>query len=151
MSDIFNSADQIAAELAARLAEISVASGFNTDIGHTVYRGRRHIDKDQVPCAVLIEADDQVDEKQGIPNIKIRQEYVLGGYAICDPDHPNDTAHKIIKDLKRAVFGAGMRLGKRGNEMTYQGRGIGPRTDGAAVVFAVIYLTVEYAENLAAP
>lgn len=147
----YTKAADIAADLSARLGRISVANGFNTDIGARTYRGRRHVDQEHVPCSALVEGDDDVDENQGIQNIKVAQEYVLGGYAKCDPDNPNDTAHLIIRDLKRAVFSDGMRLGDRVRTIVYLGRGIGPRADGADVVFAVIYIRVEYAEDLTNP
>ena len=100
---ILNTAEQIALELSARVGEISIANGYNTDIGIKNYRGRLKIDQDDIPCCVVVEGADTIGKSTGLQNIQVFQEYVLGGYAFCDPDNPNDTAHKIIKDLKRAV------------------------------------------------
>lgn len=149
---IFTKASEIAVELSARLATIKVADGFHTDIGLRVYRGRRKIDDEMIPCAVLFEGADDVSNPPGHPiEVKVDQGYVLGGYAKCDPDNPNDTAHLIIKDLKRAVFGGAATLGGKVRVVQYNGRDIGPRADGVAIVFAVIEIEVEYAETLLDP
>lgn len=149
---VFNSAVEIAAELSARLARISVANEFNTNIGARVFRGRHKIDDSQVPCAVLFEGQDGVANlKNKLTELKIDQGYVLGGYDRCDADNPNDKAHLIIKDLKRAVFDGDATLGGKVRIVEYIGRDIGPRADGVAIVFAVIEINVEYAENLLNP
>jgi hypothetical protein len=150
MSEIYTSAEDIAADLSARLASITVANGYETDIGVRSYRGRTHIDENAVPCSVLIEGEDRVADTK-VNAVKLLQDYVLGGYALCDPNNPNDTAHKIIRDIKRAVFKDGDKLGGKVRKLEYKGRNIGPRADGRAVVFAVVFITIEYAETLSAP
>ena len=142
-------ASDIAAHLSTLLAGISKVDGCNTDIGVAVYRGLRKIDDDMVPCAVIIEGDDQPGDNVGREEIKVTQNYVLGGYVKCDPDNPNDAAHLVIKDIKKAVFGDGPRMGGRVRAVSYQGRDIGPRADGAPIVFAVVHITIEFAETLA--
>jgi hypothetical protein len=145
----FTQGRSIAAHLAGVLAGITKANGYKTDIGLRVYRGRRKIDDTLVPCGVLIEGEDRPGENVGRDTLKIVQSYVLGGYAPCDPDHPNDTAHDIISDIKKAVFShPDGRLGGRSNKVRYVGRDIGPRTDGVAIVFAVVHIEVDFAETL---
>ena len=142
-------ASDIAEYLTTLMETIKVADGFHTDIGLTVFRGRRKVDDDMVPCGVLIEGEDRPGDNVGREAIKIDQDYVLGGYVTCDPDNPNDAAHKVIKDIKKAVFGQGPRLGGRVTSVKYQGRDIGPRSDGVAIVFAVVHITITFAETLA--
>ena len=64
---------------------------------------RRKIDDQQVPCAVLIEGEDKPGGAQGAGSQQVTQSYVLGGYAECDPDHPNDRAHEILADIFEAT------------------------------------------------
>lgn len=148
MTTPFTKASDIAAYLTSLLAGIQIADGFNTDIGTTVYRGRRMVDDDMVPCAVIIEGEDVPGDNVGREEIKITQNYVLGGYVRCDPDHPNDAAHKVIKDIKKVVFGDGPRMGGRVRAVKYKGRDIGPRADGVPIVFAIVNIEIEYAETL---
>ena len=62
-----------------------------------------------------------------------------------------DAAHLLLKDLKRVVFGNGNKtnLGGRVRSVSYEGRDIGPRADGKAIVMAVIFIDVTFAETLA--
>lgn len=152
MSNVYNRAEDIALDLSARLATITVANGYETNIGERSYRGRTHIDEDSaVSCSVLIEGEDKTGKSTGLNNIQVFQDYVLGGYAKCDPNNPNDMAHAILRDLKKAIFKDGSRLGDRVRSIEYKGRNIGPRADGRPIVFAIIYVTVEFAEDLTNP
>ncbi len=149
---LYQTAGEIATALSARLATIKKVNGFETDIGLRVYRGVRKVEDDAVPCAVLIEGSDTVVSRAGkLPTANIDQGYLLGGYAPCDPNNPNDAAHAIIRDLKKAVFAGNATLDGKVPMVTYTGRDIGPRTDGVAIVFALIEVTVNYVENLTAP
>lgn len=141
-------ASDIAEYVTGLLAGITKANGFNTDIGLSVYRGRRKIDDDLVPCAVIIEGEDAPGDNVGREEIKVTQDYVLGGYVNCDPDNPNDAAHLVIKDIKKVMFGQGPRLGGRVRAVNYRGRDIGPRADGVPIVFAVVQISIEFAETL---
>jgi hypothetical protein len=149
-------AEQIAAEIADRLATRTVALGAETNLGVKVYRGRTRIHDDMIPCSVVIEGDDVVARERGVgPTVKIEQRYVLMAYVPCDPDHPNDAAHKALRDLKRAIFVTAGKpdatWGRKVKDVEYLGRDIGPRADGAAFVLAVIEIAVEFPESLAAP
>lgn len=148
----YQRAEDIALDLTSRLATITVANGYETDIGLRVFRGARKVADEQVPCAVLIEGADGVEQAPGrIPNVKVSQGYVLGGYAQCDVMNPNDMAHKIIRDLKRAIFTDDTGLGGKVSRIGYRGRDIGPRTDGVPIVFALIEIDVNYVEDLRNP
>ena len=146
----FTKASEIAEYLTTLMEQIKIADGYHTDIGLQVFRGRRKVDDDMVPCGVIIEGDDRPGDNISREEIKIEQSYVLGGYVPCDADQPNDAAHLLLKDLKRVVFGNGNKtnLGGRVRSVSYEGRDIGPRADGKNIVFAVVHISVTFAEDL---
>lgn len=149
---IYTTAAAIAADLTTRLQSITVANGSETDVGLRVLRGRRNVDEQMVPCAVLIEGTDVIQDRPGrLPAVAVKQRYVVGVYVKCDIDHPNDAAHAAIRDVKRAMFKVNGTLEGRVLKITYAGRDIGPRTDGFPIVFATINLDVEYVEDLTNP
>lgn len=156
---VFKKASAIAEHLAGILGTIRTANGYRTNIGATVFRGRLKHDEDRVPYAVLIEGEDRASDHRDVKDVKVAQDYVLGGYVMCDPDNPNDAAHDVIKDIKKAVFTSDLAWqapapGARGigqgrvKALQYRGRDIGPRADGKNIVFAVVHITVEFAEDL---
>lgn len=148
----YQTAGEIASELYTRVASIRLTNGYETDIGRLVYRGVRKVEDDAVPCATVIEGQDVVTSRPGrLPAANIDQGYLLGGYAPCDPANPNDTAHKIIRDLKKAIFKGNATLDGKVPKVEYRGRDIGPRTDGVAIVFALIEITISYVEDLTSP
>ena len=149
MSTPFTKASDIAEYLTTLLAGVTVANGYHTDIGLRVFRGKRSKVEEQIPCAVLIEGEDHPGESAGRESIKIVQDYVVGGYVACDPDNPNDAAHLVLKDIKKVLFQQGPRMGNRVTNISYSGRDIGPRPDGVAIVFAVVHISITFAETLA--
>lgn len=157
----FTRARDIALHITALLSSITKANGYETDIGVRVFRGKRKIDDSHVPCGVVIEGEDKPGGTQGPSSQQITQAYVIGGYAECDPDNPNDTAHQIIADIKRAIFSTPnptraeeingtTAFGGRVKTVAYVGRDIGPRTDGVPIVFAVVHVDVTFVEQLLA-
>lgn len=158
---IFTRARDVADHISTLLTGIRVANGYETDIGTSVYRGKRKIDDSAVPCAVLMEGEDNPGGTQGDASQQVVQSYVLGGYAKCDPDNPNDVAHQIIADLKKVVFTlvdptrqeqiqGTQTFGGKVKKVEYKGRDIGPRADGVDIVFAVIHIDVTFVEQLTA-
>lgn len=148
---VFNRAGDVAAEVKSRMQSISVANGFETDIGSQVFAGRRRIPADdELPAAVITEGDDFPDDNQNT-RIKNLQTYLLDGFDVCDANNPNDKAHAMIRDMKKAMFGDGITFNTQVRKVTYLGRDIGPRPDGLAFVQARIMIQVEYAEDLAHP
>ena len=154
---LLQSAEAIGLEISTRMATRTTALGAETNLGVRVFRGRRMVDDDQVPCVALIEGGDEIEENdsQRTLEARIKQTYVALAYVPCDPAHPNDAAHAAIRDMKRALFttaGAPDRtLGGKVKRVHYRGRDIGPRADGAAFVVASLEVAVEFVENLATP
>ena len=133
-----------------------VANGYETDMGARLFRGRRHVDDEMIPCVAIHEGDDTVrDGPTRSGDVSLAQEYTIFGYLACDPDQPNTAAHALLRDMKRAVFRtagvADARWGGAVRKVTYVGRSIGPRADGAAFVLAAIRIQVEYVESLVQP
>lgn len=145
-------AEDIALDIFARMQQITVANGAETDIGLKVFRGKRKVDDDEAPCCVLVEGPDTpVDRPGKLPTSTITQTYILVGYLACDADNPNDAAHKIIRDFKRAIFKGDGTLGGAVIRANYRGRDIGPRADGVNIVTALIEITIDYVEDLTNP
>lgn len=145
-------ANDIALAISARVQQISIASGYQSDIGLKTLRGRRRLDPSQIPCAVIIERDDQV-EQQSLGKAKITTRFIIEGHAKCDPDNPNDTGHTLIADIKRAVF-TNPRLIYGSNKaiaLSYKGRSIAPREDGIDVVSAAVEVAVSFVEDISNP
>jgi len=145
--------EDVAAEVVARLITLTKDQGAETDIGSTVYQGRGgdKIDADQIPCISVIEGNDNPASVTVRTQIKNGQKYLLFAYLTCDPLHPNLAAHAAIRDMKRAMFRDGPRMGGKVAQVTYLGREIAPRSDGAAFVLAAIEVEIEFVEDLANP
>lgn len=149
----FSKAAQISAEIKLRLQGILLANGCETGIGRDVMMGRRKLPgDDQPPCIVVLEGDDNVKDQPGrIPQVLVSQAYVFDAFDKCDPENPNDRAHSMIRDMKRAIFAGDTTFGGKVRSVTYLGRDIGPRPDGVALVQARIMISVEYVEDLCNP
>lgn len=149
---VLTTAAQIAAEIKARLSAITINEGAETDIGSRIFMGRAKIGDDELPCISVIEGqDDPTDQPGRLPAVVLNQLYVINAYLECDADNPNDAAHAAIRDIKRAIYKDGSTFGEKVSKVTYRGRDIGPRPDGAAVVQAQVMISIKYAETLANP
>lgn len=155
MTTSFHRAEDVAAELRQRVEQCTVALGAETDLGVKVYAGRRRVDDMMIPCTTIIEADDTPARVRVSTEYELAQRYVFFAYVECDPDNPNDAAHKAIRDLKRALFLTGGKAdptwGRKVRDVEYIGRDIGPRADGQKWVVAAVEIVVTYVENLASP
>lgn len=154
MTPTLHSAEAVAAEIVRRLTLKTVAQGAETNLGKTVYAGRRHVDESMLPCATIIEGADVIGKVRTQIEYEVTQQYMLFAYLECDPAHPNNVAHAAIRDMKRAMFVtngvADSRWGGLVPNVEYRGRDIGPRADGAAFVVAGIEIAVTYVERLGA-
>lgn len=152
---VYTKAADVAQAITTRLSAISVVGGYETNIGATIFRGRRKLPgDDEPPCIVVIEGDDEVEATSGRTTgamVKVNQDYMIDAFDVCDPNNPNDKAHAMIRDVKRAIFKDGRTLGGTVVEVEYLGRDIGPRPDGVALVQARVAIRVSFAEDLANP
>lgn len=146
-------AGQVSAELKTRLQGILLANACETNIGRDVMMGRRKMPgDDQPPCIQVVEGLDDIQDQPGrIPLVLVAQDYHIDGFDACDPDNPNDKAHAMIRDIKRAVFAGGTTWDGAVKSVAYRGRDIGPRPDGVALVQVRVIITVTYVEDLTKP
>lgn len=152
---VYVRAADVAAEVFTRLSQIAVTNGSETDIGTKVMRGRRKVPaEDELPCIQIVEGNDDVTDKAARMNgslVKVEMLFVIDAFDFCDPDNPNDKAHQMIRDIKRALFKGDRTLGGKVSEIEYMGRDIGARPDGQNTVQAQVVVRVSYAEDLSNP
>ena len=151
-----NSAEAIALALKARLEAVTTVAGAETDIGTRVLLGRRSTpDETQIPCVVLLEADDIPHRRNVGTHYNVVQGFVLMAYLQCERDDPSTAAHRAIRDIKRALFRTGGKpddtLGGQVHEVLYLGKQISPREGGQRTVVAIVEVAVQYAEDVANP
>lgn len=148
MAAVLMKAEEVGAEFYARLSGIRTANGFETEIGTTVWRGRRKIPADdEVPVCIITEGDDTPGSQANKTSQQITQTYVLDAFDVCDPNNPNDKAHAMLRDLKKAVFEPDGMMSGKVRKLSYIGRDIGPRPDGAGFVQVRIVVEAEFVEN----
>jgi hypothetical protein len=149
----YTKAADVAAEVAARLSLILLANACETNIGRDVMRGRRMLpEDDKPPCIIIIEGNDDLYDTPGrIPSCHTTLPFIIDAFDVCDANNPNDKAHAMIRDIKRAIFKDGATLGGRVRSVKYAGRDIGPRPDGVALVQARVMIEVEFVEDLQNP
>lgn len=153
---VINTAEGVSDELEARLLGITVANGYETDIGVTVRMGRAKLpSEDETPCIQVLEAEDVLDAaagKQRTAQVKLVMSFVIDAWSACEANNPNRMAHKMIRDIKKAIFKGGNRtFDDKVVAVNYVGRDIGPRADGAGFVQARVEISVEYIEQLNVP
>lgn len=152
---VVNTSEALAAEVKRRVALCTVAQGAETDLGVTIYEGRKRIDDEMIPCAAIIEAPDAPKWSQAGVTYETAQRFIVFAYVPCAALHPNVAARAAVRDMKRALFSADGRpdptWGRSVRMVRYLGKDIGPRADGASFVVVALEFEVEFAENLAAP
>ena len=142
-----NHSKKVEQAFSARLGQILVSNGFRSDIGCRVFRGRRKIDPDQIPCVVIVGSDDSVlAQKRG--EVSLSESYIIEAHSLCDPDNPNDSALDMIADIKRAMWGGDKSFGGLVRNLEYTNRIISPRDDGSALVSAGVELSADFSETL---
>lgn len=146
---------EIAIILTDILKQITTANGYNTDAGQRVFRGRLKLDDDKIPCIVIGEEDDQVTGGANyFKQVSVNQGFVIEAYVKCDPDNPNDAAHDVIEDLKKALFTGQTNTNHAGalaphvRTLKYIRRHIGPRPEGSDFVLGSITIETTYVETL---
>lgn len=151
---LFFNAETISNEVKARIERCTIANGYETDLGVAVFRGRRVISDDMIPASVILEGPDRVVGTQGL-QCELDQQYLIYAYVPCSPADPNVAAHAALRDIKKAMFTTNGKpdwnWGRTVKAVRYQGKDIGPRSDGSAFVLVVVDIGVEYVELMAQP
>lgn len=135
------------AELETRLTSISVANGFNTELGASVKPAGAYLDEDDAPCVALYEAqpgDDGVMRMEaGQPNacgLDFTVNYVAQAFVRRTAEQSAlAAAEASAEDLMRALMG-----GNRGaltsatlHKINGRGRGLTPK--GGDVIAVLVY------------
>lgn len=154
-------AKDISIAIATKLSDITVANGYNTDIGLSVYRGRRRVELANLPCCVIIEGEEEVVDQirtmtaQGYSqrNVtgKLNQTYTIEAILECDPDDPNDAAHDAIADIKVALYKGDLSLNGKVTAISYRGRVISAREEGFNAISGAVIIGLDFVENLNSP
>jgi len=144
----------------ARLAVITTAHGYNTDIGGNVYRVRKTVDPDELPCCVVWPGAEKGEASYGENSctMQIRLEGIAGFGA----ENPSVVSEKILGDLKKCIFEPGNALAEPPSgwlrspdyidSLSYTGGGTDEYPDeGQKTVGASIMVTVGYTENIGDP
>lgn len=146
-----SAAAEVAANLLARLGQITRAKGYATDIGANVFWGRINPPRlAQFVGLYEFEEDDVLDQKaDGMARLRVP--FVIEAQAECEADRPNETGHALVADIKRGIFGPGLQLAGTINDIRYVGRKILPRDEGSKRVVVEVRIEVTMTENLFAP
>lgn len=129
----------IPAEIQRRLSLIRRAAGYSSDVGAHVFRGPHQLGDDEIPGAVLYEADPVVngqDNSEKTPICRVRMEYVVEATAPAVPAEHNTTGHLIAADICRVLWpeGDGTKgayfAGLLADLPLYGGHQVLPRADG---------------------
>lgn len=146
--------DTVAAAFLARLAVITQANGYATDIGRTRFDGNLNIEREDVPCLTLIHGDDEPEQNKdpAINVVNQRVAVIIEAHDFCDPNNPNVQGRAMVADIKRALFDPEHpRLDKAVAILQYQGRTIQPRAIGTDLVAVGVKLLAVWKEDLANP
>ena len=136
------------AELEARLASISVAGGFNTDLGAAVLPAGTWLDESDAPCVALYEAqpDDAGLMKLAAVNepnacgLDFQVDYVAQAWVRrAEPQSALAAAEAAAEDMMRALMGAnrGALTAAKGHRLTGRARGLAAK--GANAIPVLVY------------
>ena len=140
--------DELGAELRRRLT-LCTESLSDTPV---VFRGRRKVDDEMMPCGVVIEGDSIPVERQALTTrYYLRAECAWQAYVLCDAADPNVAAHAALREMKRALWSDGPTMAGRVRDLEWIGTDIAPRADGAGFVLAVLTFAATVIEDVADP
>lgn len=155
IDDRNTNSEDLAAIFLAKLKNITQLQGYRTDIGLTVFDGRRQIEPNEIPCSIFHEGEDRMADDDakvsGMPKqASVIQHYVFEGITGCDPKHPNIAARAIVADLKKAIFATDDVLRRKIIFIRYTGKTFGAREGGTTMISAAIQIDVSYISDLQA-
>ncbi len=86
----------------SRLADITIANGYNTDCGSHVFRVRKMVDPDELPATIVWPQPEKAEAEYGALNctMTIRVE----GLAKFGTTNPSVVAEQILGDLKKCIL-----------------------------------------------
>ena len=89
-------------DILARLAEIRVSNGYNTDVGANVRRSRKKVDPSELPAVIVIPGTEKVTAKYGqsfcVMSVRIEGIMEFGA------NDPGVVSEWILADLKKCIL-----------------------------------------------
>lgn len=132
-------------EFKDRLARVTVANGFQSDAGETLFVGETpDLGEDDPPAAIAILVGDEEPVYQGV-QLHIRLPYEIQAHVKANLEQPWETVEQIIADIKKAVELEDRKFGglipRQIERGTVRGlpREAGQTTVGAAVTYLAAY------------
>lgn len=104
--------EQIIRKIVTRLAVITAAGGYNTDIGENVQRGRMKLDMSEVPACVVFPLPEEAERRYGkvICRMPVKVEGMLrmpvhdyDGMRYLGESNPSVLSEKILGDLRKCI------------------------------------------------
>lgn len=146
----------------ALLQTISVANGFNFDMGTNATWGKITNTADNLPCIFLLDGDctnhDDSDDTPNLPgksrpmNVQVRKRVQVEAHVPCDVNQPNLAGHLALQDLKAALFIGDRMFSTSAIKSTkWVSDTFGRREDGTKVLPVMMQFDVTYPANQAAP
>jgi len=143
--------------------QITVANGFRTDLGGSVYRGRTLFgDDDPLPMVSMLE-EPIAPEANLSPDVgtSASGDYVLmvQGFVVDDKDNPTDPAHVLLADVKKRLVELKLderlgdrvfRFGPKANtvvSVSWDGGVVRPADEVSAVAYFWLRVTLDLAED----
>lgn len=141
--------------LKARLQQITVANGFRTDAGLNVFLGNTALHGNEIPGITILENEDPFEvEEHGNKTLE-GGEYICQAIAAASPANPFETGHKLLADMKQAMFLADRqeteRLDGLESVLRYRGRKVFQREPGEKHTYANLIIAVEHIESRGDP
>lgn len=149
--------------LTAALSEITVANGYNQDIGANVFRGRDTFGaSDPLPMLSILESileKDQVMSPQQGTFITGPWELLIQGWAVDDEDNPTDPGQFLLADVKKRLVQERSRargyeiLGMQGKitDIKFSTGVVRPADEVSSRAYFWLKLELVLVENLADP
>lgn len=86
----------------SRLADITTAGGYNTNIGSKVIRARKKLAPAELPAVVAIPGTEKAESQYGYS--KCQMEMRIEGVALFGSTDPSVMSEKILGDLKKCIL-----------------------------------------------
>ncbi len=134
----------------ARLALITTANGYTTNIGAHVLRARKKIDDTELPCAVVWSGDESGEHKYG--ELACKMTLKIEGIVAFGNDDPSVIGEKIMGDIKKNLLDpAWTRSPDYIDALHYTGGAVETPDDGQITVGAAVSFELTHTEKLGDP
>jgi hypothetical protein len=145
----------------ARLAQIAIADGYETDAGANVSRARRTFGETELPALTVFEESEVPGNGQTsdeTDSFTTRLGFAVFAHVVCDQADTGQRLGLMRADVKRALMRPDA-LGNAGvsdddgqiGSLIYQGSTAAPREDGASIESVRVSFIAKYPETFGDP